>query len=1149
MKERSKEQRAPAAAASGAPGGCLAAAEWDEVVCGVRPAGEAEAWLVHALGCAACGARLRHAAAICADTGEVEATAQLPSSQPRGRRELARRLRALQRGAGAPRRQVPRLWGWAIAAALLLAGLATLPRWGRAYVAEWLVQRAYSQHRLLPLRLAGAGYAPRFSPRRGAPAPLPPSLLEAEGLVATGLEARPNDFALLRIQAQAFLVQGNAAAAITSLRRALVLQPGAPALLTDLASAYYESAADGNDPDYGSALDALGQALAAQPQDAVARFNRAWVEEALEDWTGAIADWTVYLRLDGHSGWAAEARRHLDQDRRKVEQHDTQVAAPLLGPAALTAAADFDRVADARIEDYLHAATVNWLPAAYPAQGAPAAASRTALARLARCLELRHHDAWLSQMLQQAPPDHSPAAAGFAAAVVALAQAVHANDTGKPDAALADAERAEAGFGGAAPAGRARAAYEHVYALQRRELGDTCLAVMHRRLTPVALADYGWLRGESALEEADCIGMAHADLAPAVARRAFAVAQRDHYPMLQLRAGLFLATDSDAPNSVAFWRREREQLALYWQEPVGAYRAFSLYTVMAVFSGQRENWFAAERLARAGVERIALTPEISFQAAARQQLASFAEQCGFAEEAQAERTRADALFARLPATATTANLRSYNQLALAEIAMQRQQPERARQALAAYRREQPPVVSVVARSLPYFSLLGQLQMEQGQNAAAASDERAAIAISESNLGVLTSDEDRLDWQARNRDAYRAWVQLQWRAHQDPVAALEFWEWARGASVRPARPLPASFLAAARTFDAAGAPPLPEPRLVRASLGSLAHAQVVSYALFPHSLAIWLYDNRGIHGLRLPLESAPVEAAAHAFALACADPGSDAGLLREQGQQLYAWLLAPVAVWLDPSRLLIVEADGALGEVPFAALPAPDGGYLRQPVLASPGLEYAHLARPALGPTAGARLLAVGDPALRAGPAGMVYPPLPEAGAEAAAAAARFAPASLVLTGAAATRAALLAALPAADAFHFAGHADAGRLLLAAGGALTAADFTPARLPRCRLAVLAACSTAGGRSAGLMDAPGCVRALLRAGVGRVVATRWAIDSATASALARAFYAALAAGQSVPDALQSAQRQLRRQPATAAPFYWAGFAAFGARPSPS
>ncbi|MGH9395131.1 MAG: CHAT domain-containing protein, partial [Terriglobales bacterium] len=110
-------------------------------------------------------------------------------------------------------------------------------------------------------------------------------------------------------------------------------------------------------------------------------------------------------------------------------------------------------------------------------------------------------------------------------------------------------------------------------------------------------------------------------------------------------------------------------------------------------------------------------------------------------------------------------------------------------------------------------------------------------------------------------------------------------------------------------------------------------------------------------------------------------------------------------------------------------------------------------------------------------------------------------------------------------------------------ALTAADLTPQTMARCQLAVLAACATAAA-TRGLLDPHGWVRACLRAGVPRVVATRWAVDSASTARWSQAFYAAWRAGAPVARALQAAQNQIRSQPGTAAPFYWAAFAAFGA-----
>ena len=100
----------------------------------------------------------------------------------------------------------------------------------------------------------------------------------------------------------------------------------------------------------------------------------------------------------------------------------------------------------------------------------------------------------------------------------------------------------------------------------------------------------------------------------------------------------------------------------------------------------------------------------------------------------------------------------------------------------------------------------------------------------------------------------------------------------------------------------------------------------------------------------------------------------------------------------------------------------------------------------------------------------------------------------------------------------------------------------------RLVVLSACQTALGSGA-QVDVPpgddwvGLVRAFLFAGASGVLATLWPVeDVATATLMAR-FYGNLAAGTAEIAALAGAQRDLLRNPSTAHPFYWAGFALVG------
>lgn len=1103
-----------------------------------------DAQLRHAAACPHCGPRLREAAGanLEEESSPLEAAllAGLPSSRKRGQRQLARRMRRWHRGAGGRRTF---LRGWAYAVAAVVVAAAGMAYWtasrGRVELAGWLLDRAYGQQRTLALRFAGADYGPLLPATRQAPTAATPDWLTAEALLSGGLAKRPADARLLQGAARAALLRGDAATAIGELLHALVADPQLSGGRNDLGTAYFLSAAGGREADYGTALDEFGQVLAQAPRDPIALFNRALVEEALADWTGAITDWESYLQVDGRSPWAGEAGRRLAADRNQVQAHDQATAAGLL-PAAAISAASLD---DARIEDYLADATMHWLPAAFPVAGAPDAAAQRALAVLAQRLAQAHRDLWLQQFLEAAG---RVGRRQLSQAVAELAAAEAANQSGHSDAALPVARRAAADFAAMGnPAGRRRAAFIVVDALHRAEQGQACVAALQDLGPAPALAADAWLDGEAALNQYDCDGMLGRPNLAALARSE-QIAAAAAYPALRMRAAAFRAVAAaPAPDADATWRAHRQQLTLYWTSRVGAYRGYALYMGLAIFSAARQQPFAAERLARAAVERVATTPDAAYRAAARQQLADFAEQCGFPQEAEEQRARAAELFHQLPASAANANLQAYNLLDQAADAMQSGHPAAARAQLAAYRRDQPPVDSLNARALPYFTLLGQWELAQGHTAQAAADVRAALDIRESDLRAYSSDPERAAWQQQNRDAYRSWVEIQAALHPDPLPALEAWEWARGTSVRSSRLVPAAFLAAARAFNAAGSPALPAPGLVKAELPSLRTTQVVSYFVARDELWIWLYDNRGVQFVRVAVAPEALASTAHAFAVACADPGSDARARSAEAGQLYRWLLAPVAAWLDPTRTLVVEPDGPLNEIPFAALQTPAGDYLQQPLLQSPGMEYAHLAHPESW-LRRPRVLAVANPALGLDAEGDAYPPLPAARAEAAEIAAQGAAGSRLLSGPDATLPAVLAALPGAELFHFAGHADAGRLLLAQGGALNATSFTAPRLARCQLAVLAACSTGANDDRGLLDASGMVRALLRAGVPRVVATRWAVDSAATHDLCQGFYAALRSGEAVSSALLTAQQQLRRNPATAAPFYWAGFAAFGAQP---
>jgi CHAT domain-containing protein len=92
-------------------------------------------------------------------------------------------------------------------------------------------------------------------------------------------------------------------------------------------------------------------------------------------------------------------------------------------------------------------------------------------------------------------------------------------------------------------------------------------------------------------------------------------------------------------------------------------------------------------------------------------------------------------------------------------------------------------------------------------------------------------------------------------------------------------------------------------------------------------------------------------------------------------------------------------------------------------------------------------------------------------------------------------------------------------------------------------VLSACLTAAGETRGAVNNQSLVQALLSAGSRRVVAARWSVDSEATRVLMDAFYARLALGKSVPEALYGAEAEVAESPGWSRPYYWAGFDLFG------
>ncbi|MGG2460333.1 CHAT domain-containing protein [Streptomyces sp. RGM 3693] len=241
--------------------------------------------------------------------------------------------------------------------------------------------------------------------------------------------------------------------------------------------------------------------------------------------------------------------------------------------------------------------------------------------------------------------------------------------------------------------------------------------------------------------------------------------------------------------------------------------------------------------------------------------------------------------------------------------------------------------------------------------------------------------------------------------------------------------------------------------------------------------------------------------------------------------------------------------------PLAQLPLHAAGHHTDP---DAGRSLLDRAVPSYTPTVAALAAAVRTAARRSPrphrPAPLVvamphtpgFAPLAGALTEARAAADHYGRGTVLLTGGEATRARLLAALPASTHIHFACHAVAdptspyGSHLILDDQPLTVSEISRLRLTRGEFCYLSACATA--RSGRLPDESVHIGGAFHlAGFDQVVATLWPVEDTTAAETARLFHTS---PQPTPaHALHQAVRALRAN-APLLPSRWAGHVHIGA-----
>lgn len=1141
-------------------GDCPAETVWGEITAGLTDPEETLKYIEHASRCDQCGPRLRAAVGELVDLNAEETDeerkqiANLASARPEWQLRLAERIT----GNPVQGRTTARHWWWfpglaGLGAALVLivaVGWWVTNERGTSMSANALLARAYTEQRTLELRLPGAAYAPLRVQRGPAESFVgrPATLLKAEALIAGQLAAHPYDPAWLQSAARADVLEGKYDAAVESLQRALELQPHSPELMADLGTAYFQRArSEGRQEDLGAAFEYFSQVLALQPENATALFNRAIVAEHQFLYRQALEDWEHYLKIDSRSEWAKEARNHEADVRSKLKAHEGG-AGLLLTPAQVANAVSADANADLeqRIEQYLDAAVRAWLPQAYPDVGATGDRNaQRALFFLAELANQEHNDRWLTDLLQ------GSSAPAFPKAIAALARASQANYSGAYTISHEEAGTAARLFRASGNrAGLLRAQFEQVYSEQLTRRTNDCRHEATAALADAELFPYAWLQIQLGLEKGVCSFLLDdIGVDERLDRRSMERAEAVGYGELYLRALGFVADNQIQMGDLSGGLKSATSgLQRYWSEQLTARRGSSLYSFLGLAYEAENRPNLAVAIWREAAALIDSDDNLLSRAWAHSHAARAAATTHQLEIAQQHYGEASRLYGLAPQSGATLDYALENEIRAAQLEASSGQFESGITRLTGIQDQIRTHSNNYVVQMFYFTL-GDLQLRGHHAEQAEQAFRPALELAEQGLRSLNSEAERIKWSKDAAPVYLGMSEaelVQGRTQE----SLEYFEWYLGAagrsgeSSRSGNRLRTGDLTASSFATQLGVQ-------FTSRLPVLTGSTVVAFGALPDGLAIWTYDNRGVHAQWIPQSNQELQELAARFHALASDPKSEMSALRRDAGSLYSALISPVENQIEPGRSLVIEADGWLAQVPFEALLDASGHYLieRAPVVHSLGQSTDASLHESGAMTADLHALIVGSTS-SSEPEGLI--PLPDVLAEVAAVADDF-QSPEVLTASEATLSAVERDLSAAAVFHFTGHSltrpNGAGLMLESGGPqkgvtvlLNAARLRHLDLRHLQLAVLSTCNTESGND-GSRGFNSIAEALQRAGVPHVVASRWAVDSVEARQFVEGFYRNALSGQPVSEAMRRTSRSMMADPRTSHPYYWSAFSAYG------
>ena len=809
--------------------------------------------------------------------------------------------------------------------------------------------------------------------------------------------------------------------------------------------------------------------------------------------------WRKYLQVDSTSGWADEARQHLKDAQKKVSfvpQNYSDRTFFLQQKAQGTL-----RPEDP--EQFQQKAFTEWLTAAFADRNSDA---YHALQGLAEVFAERQ-DFWWRDFLRSMQPREQDA-------VQELASATQNNEQGAFGDALTHSRAAMKSFKSSGNlAGELLARFQEVYASRSMMDGKECLTRAGPLIGQSAKARFAWIQAQSLLESAQCRNF-QMQFAQSDADAAQSLILSKQFPVLTIRVlGIIPGMKRQQKKHEESWTRAVEGLATYWGRAYPAERLDQFYSVMLQDAEESHHPYLAEALLRHVIdirEHIAnrvLSNPIR-KGLLHLELGNLLTSRQAKDEAQKEmQTASDIL--KSAADSYPGNYVVSGGVKTAEAELQRQDAE---QSLATLKAMDSLVKHTQNKelALSYYRLLGGVHLNLGHLDEAGASFESAIEIADAAI------KDGLSWKQLTEESYRGAVRVLLAQKKDREA-LDRWEQYKR---RISQEKPAT--AGTPANSVLQFPSSPALRLV--------------YANLDDGVQIWSIRNGHIQSNWVTITKSDLENHIRVFEEQCATPNSSLIDVERQGLKLYALLLQPVAAELAESKTVIAELDQSAYNLSLESLKTPSGYYFgeKYAVVYSPGLWTEQLLRiPGAIGQAQSLFLLDATRSSRSRPPGMDV--------ERDFIAKTF-PKSRVVDAENANWENSRGDVAASQIFVFMGHGQRSNtgtdLLLAPKVSLGAADFTADRFAHSEMVVLGACSS-GNR--GVLDNQNLVHSFLVAGVPRVVASHWDVDSNSTSQLMVSFYKHVLTDPTVADAMLAARKDmLKKMPH---PYYWAGFSVTG------